>query len=111
MITFAMKAKLARLVRARTDLSPMARLIFCALIDCLNVEKGDRNGQCNPTDAMLAAMCGTSERTVSRWCHELKEKGVIAKKLTRGAPSYTFDWSLIEADGSPDMADQVQDGS
>lgn len=64
-------------VRRDGDLSPMARLIACAL--GFGFANND-TGECRPGLATLAQDCATSPRTVDRCLGELQARGWIVRK-------------------------------
>src|SRR5262245_48968774 len=97
-VTWDMKERFARMVMARTNSLPRTKHAVLALLSHLNVNKGQRNGQCNPLDRVLAATCGLPVRTLERAIADAKREGLIEKRRHRGASTYTFDWQLIEQD-------------
>ena len=92
---FHNKMRLQRAVLACRDLSDRAKLVFVALIDCLNCQ----TGRCNPTHAMLAKALGMIPRTIQRGLQELAQAGWFTRKLTRGAPYYSFAFDRMLKEG------------
>ena len=88
--------KLQRLVLSQSEdqLSYCAKLVFVALIDCLNC----KTGRLNPTRETLAAALGVMPRTIQRGLAELGGAGWFTRKLTRGAPYYSLAFDRLTQD-------------
>jgi Helix-turn-helix domain len=95
--SFHAKMKLQRLVLSQPEdqLSYRAKLVFVALIDCLNC----KTGRLNPTRKTLAAALGVIPRTIQRGLAELAAASWFTRKLTRGAPYYSLAFDRLKQDG------------
>ena len=96
-IAFHEKMRLQRLVLRQpiARLSKLAKLLFVALIDCLNCQ----TGRCNPTREILMLSLGMKVDSIKRGLSELEAAGWIARKFTRGAPYYSFAFDRLSQDG------------
>ena len=96
-VAFHEKMRLQRLVlrQPNSRLSKLAKLIFVALIDCRNCQ----TGRCNPSRKILMTAIGMKVDSIKRGLSELEAAGWIARKLTRGAPYYSFAFDRLSQDG------------
>jgi len=107
------RAFILNTVMRRTDLSPMAKLLWGRLS-----QFAGRNGQCYPTQYRLAEELGCVPRTILRALRELEDAGLIRRKspsgqarLMRATTRYEFIWStnLVDSQASQRETDNPND--
>jgi DNA-binding transcriptional MocR family regulator len=105
-IQFQRKLRLLRLIMRQPDLKDRAKLIAWALLDHFNTKRG----RCNPSRKVLMADLSVSIDTVNRGLAELEAAGWITRKLTRGAPYYSFAFDRLTDGGATLHPVDGQDG-
>ncbi|MDR3461708.1 MAG: helix-turn-helix domain-containing protein [Beijerinckiaceae bacterium] len=106
LIEWRQKVELDDQIRARTDLTPTARLVASALLSHFNT----KTGQCNPSYPRLQQSAGCSRSAVRDGIKLLDEKGVIVRmNIGDGAKSTWYRFPALSPDnGQKPLNDGVE---